>query len=75
MAKYMVAMLQLLLEAQGRDFGTVDRELCFVVDVRIGERIGPAADHASRLRAIRGACRQISTLWPSITPKPSVLRR
>lgn len=75
MARYLVAMLQLLLENQGRDFGTVDRDLCFVADIRIPERVGPAPDHANRIRAIRGACRQIVTLWPSITPKPSVFIR
>jgi hypothetical protein len=31
--------------------------------VRLGERIGPADDHARRLRDIRAACRTISTLW------------
>lgn len=75
MARYMVAMLQLLLEDQGAQYGTVDRDLCFVADVRIGERIGPARDHANRLRGIRGACRQIATLWPNVTPKPSILRK
>ena len=75
MARYIVAMLQLLLEAQGRGLGTVDRDLCFVADVRLGEKIGPAGDHAVRLRTIRGACRQIANLWPTITPRPSVLRR
>jgi hypothetical protein len=75
MARYIVAMLQLLLEAQGRGLGTVDRDLCFVADVRLGEKIGPAADHAVRLRTIRGACRQIATLWPTITPRSSVLKR
>jgi hypothetical protein len=75
MARYMVAMLQLLLEDQGAGLGRVERDLCFVADVRIGERVGPAPDHANRLRAIRGACRQIATLWPSIEPKQSVLAR
>ena len=75
MARYIVAMLQLLLEANSRVVGPVDRELCFVADVRLGEKIGPAADHAIRLRTIRGACRQIAKLWPSITPRPSVLKR
>lgn len=52
--------------------GTPDRDLCFVADVRLGERIGPAADHAVRLRDIRGACRQIAGLWPGIQAKPSL---
>lgn len=75
MGWYLVAMLQLLIEAQGNNFGTVDRDLCFVADVRLGERIGPAEDRAKRIRAIRGACRQIAALWPTITPKPSVLAK
>lgn len=75
MARYMVAMLQMLLEAQGGALGVADRELCFVADIRLGERIGPAPDHAVRLRAIRGACSQIATLWPTIKPRPSILKR
>ena len=75
MGWYLVAMLQLLLEAQGKSFGRVDRDLCFVADVRLGARIGAAEDHTKRIRAIKGACRQIAALWPTITPKPSVFAK
>jgi hypothetical protein len=75
MARYMVAMLQMLLEAQDGALGLPDRDLCFVADIRIGERIGPASDHAARLRAIRGACRQIAQLWPGIAPRSGVLKK
>lgn len=75
MARYMVAMLQLLLEGQEGRLGIPDRDLCFVADVRLGERIGPAADHTARLRAIRAACAQIAGLWPNIVPKPSLLKK
>lgn len=75
MAAYMVAMLQLLLEAQKGSLGKPCKELCFVADIRIGERIGPANDHVKRLRAIHGACRQIATLWPTIPPRPSVFAK
>jgi hypothetical protein len=75
MGKYLVALLQLVLEAQGRDLGTVDRHLCFVADVRLGERIGPALDHAVRLSAIYGACRQIASLWPDIKPRPALWQK
>lgn len=75
MARYMVAMLQMLLEAQDEVPGIPDRDLCFVADLRIGERIGPAPDHTSRLNAIRGACRQIVKLWPTIEPRPYILKK
>ncbi len=75
MARYMVAMLQLLLEAQEGRYGFPDRQLCFVADVRLGERIGPAEDHSVRLRQIHGACDQIARLWPTIEPRPSILRK
>lgn len=75
MARYMVAMLHLLLDAQDGAYGTPDRDLCFVADVRLGERVGPAPDHTVRLRDIRGACEQIATLWPSIQPKPSLFKK
>src|SRR5262249_12704225 len=75
MGHYLVALLQLLLEAQNGRFGIPDRHLCFVADVRLGERIGPAPDHTARLRAVRGACRQIVALWPRIVAKTSILRK
>jgi hypothetical protein len=75
MGWYLVAMLQLLIDSQGGSLGKPDRDLCFVADVRLGERIGPAEDHTKRIRAIKGACRQIGALWPTIKPKPSVLAK
>jgi hypothetical protein len=75
MARYLVAMQQLLLDAQNGALGIPDRELCFVGDVRLGERIGAAPDHAVRLRDIRGACQQISKLWTSVTPKPALFKK
>jgi hypothetical protein len=75
MARYMVAMLQMLLEAQGGRLGVPDRNLCFVADVRLPERVGPASDHSDRLKHIRGACDQIARLWPTIEPRPSILKK
>lgn len=75
MARYMVAMQQLLLDAQNGALGTPDRDLCFVADVRLGERIGPAPDNAVRLRDIRGACRQIAGLWEAVSPKPGLFKK
>ena len=73
MARYLVAMLQMLLEAQKGAMGTPDRDLCFVADIRLGQRLGPADDHTVRLRRVRGACAQIVSLWPDIRPKPSIM--
>lgn len=75
LGRYMVALLQLLLDAQKGKLGTPDRDLCFVADVRLGERIGPATDHAVRLRDIQGACAQIGKLWPGIEPKPGLFKK
>ncbi|TAK47795.1 MAG: hypothetical protein EPO23_09710 [Xanthobacteraceae bacterium] len=75
MARYMIAMLQLLLDDQDGTLGIPDRNLCFVADVRLAERIGPAADHAVRIRDIRGACTQISKLWASVAPKPGLFEK
>jgi hypothetical protein len=41
-AGHMVAMLLMLPEAQDGKLGIPDRDLRFVADVRLGERIGPA---------------------------------
>jgi hypothetical protein len=75
LGRYLIALLQLLLQAQKGQYGTPDPQLSFVADVRLGERIGPALDHAVRVRDIRGACQQIAKLWPSIQPKPSLLKK
>jgi hypothetical protein len=75
MARYLVALMQLLLDAQEGKYGIPDRELCFVADVRLAERIGPAADHAVRLRDIRGACEQIAKLWAGIEAKPALWKK
>ena len=75
MARYLVAMQHILLDAQKGALGVTERQLCFVADVRLGERIGPAPDHAVRLRDIRGACKQIGNLWASVTPKPALFKK
>jgi hypothetical protein len=75
MARYLVALMQILLEAQDGAFGTVDRDLLFVSDIRLGETIGAASDHTARLRSIRAACRQIRVIWPSIRAKPALYQK
>lgn len=75
MGRYLVAIQHMLLDAQGGSIGTPDRDLCFVADIRLGERIGPAVDHAVRVRDIRAACAQIRRLWPTVTAKPGLLRK
>jgi hypothetical protein len=75
MARYLIAMLQLLLDAQKGRLGTPERDLCFVADVRLGERIGPASDHTRRLRAIEGACKHIATIWPTVEPKSYLFKK
>jgi hypothetical protein len=73
LAWYIIAMLEMLLGRHVGELGKVDRGLCFVADIRLGERIGPASDHAARLRAINAACGQISRLWSTIQPRSSIL--
>lgn len=75
MARYLIALLQMLLDRQNGALGIPARELCFVADVRLGERIGPAADHTRRMRAIEGACEQITKLWPTVEPKPRLFKK
>lgn len=75
MARYMVAMLEMLLNQNPAYRGRVDRELIYVSDVRIGERIGAGADHSARLGDIEAACKQIAGLWSGITPRPSIFRK
>lgn len=74
LARYLVSEMVLLLEAQNGEIGIPDRDLCFVADVRLGERIGIAPDHAIRVRDIRGACQQIAKLWSAIQPKPALFK-
>lgn len=74
MARYMVALLFMLLENHP-ELGQADRTLCFVADIRLGERIGMPTDYLARIRAIRSACRQIAQLWDGITPRKSVMKK
>jgi hypothetical protein len=75
MARYLVALMQILLETQDGSLGTFDRDSSFIADLRLGEQIGPAPDHTARLRAIRAACQQVREIWPSIKAKPALYRK
>ncbi len=76
MARYMLAMAQLMMERQGQTFGQFDRDRSFVADIRLGERIEfSSGDHMARVRAINAACKQIGQLWAGIEPRKSVIRK
>lgn len=76
MAKYMLAMAQMLMESHGKGLGEFDRTLSFVADIRLGERIVfSTSDHASRVKQIKAACKQISRLWAGIEPRASALMK
>jgi len=72
MARYMLALLELVLRGRPEFSGNVDRSLLFVSDVRLGERVSPGSDHTARLRDIEAACRQVAAQWDSIPPRPSI---
>lgn len=74
LGRYIVAMMQMLLEGRP-DLGVVDRDLLFVADLRLKERIGPASDHAARLKSIRAGCDQIRRLWGTLEPKASIRKK
>lgn len=75
MARYMVAMQELLLVRQEPYRGRVDRNMIFVSDVRLGELIGAGPDHTARLGDITSACRQIASQWDSVQPRPSIFKK
>lgn len=76
MARYMLAMVQMLFEGPAENVGAFSRELSFIADIRMGERIDfSTSDHAARVRAVKAACRQIATLWGDIEPRKSVLAK
>jgi hypothetical protein len=75
MARYMIVLMHLLLDEQGREYGVPTRDLSFVADVRLGETIGCPLDFAARVRAIRAVCRQIDQLWDGIRPRPSLFKK
>jgi hypothetical protein len=72
LAAYLAAMMQMLLEREAREGEVVDRGLIFVADVRLGERIGAAGDHAARIKSITAACGQVRRLWATIEPRPAI---
>jgi hypothetical protein len=73
--RYLVVMLQMLLDAQNDTYGPPDRNLFFVADIRLGETIWAPGDRMARVRTIRAACAQIANLWPTIAPRSSVLKK
>lgn len=73
--RYLIALQEVLLNAQDEWRGRVDRDLIFVSDVRLGERIGAGADHTARMREVEAACRQIRTLWGDVKPKASIFEK
>lgn len=76
LARYMLAMAEMAMGELEGQFGKFSRELSFVADIRLGERIDfSTSDHSARVRAIRAACKQIKQLWPGITPRSSALAR
>lgn len=76
MGRYMLALAQMVIEKYASDLGQFDRELSFVGDIRMKERISfSTSDHAARVRSIKAACRQISALWDGIEPRKSVLAK
>jgi hypothetical protein len=76
MARYMLAMVQMLFEERAETLGEFDRDASFVGDIRLGESIHfSTTDHAARVRAIKAACRQVHTLWDGIEPRPSALAK
>ena len=75
MARYMVAMMELLLNDQEGFRGRVDRSLIFVSDVRLGEKVGPGPDHTARIGDTSSACAQIAKLWDGVKPRPSIFKK
>ncbi|MGQ3016331.1 hypothetical protein [Phenylobacterium sp.] len=75
MARYLVAMLEMLLNSQPAFRGRVDRSLIFVSDVRLGEKIGAGPGHDGLLRDIEAGCRQVVSLWSDVKPRPSILKK
>jgi len=73
MGRYLVAMLEVLLAAQPEMRARLDRDLIFVSDIRLGERIGAGGDHTSRIRDIEAACQQVAALWDGVKPRPAIM--
>lgn len=76
MARYMLAMAEMMFSEYPSGLGEMDRETSIVADIRLGERIPfSSSDHAARVRAIKAACRQIKSLWDDIEPRKSILAK
>lgn len=75
MARYLVAMLEMTLRVHPEYAAKLDRDLLFVSDVRIGERIGAGSDHSARLKDIDAACAQVAAIWPNVKPRPSIYKK
>jgi hypothetical protein len=76
MARYMLAMVQMMFEERADTLGDFDRDATFVADIRMSESIRfSTADYAARVRAIKAACRQVYALWDDIEPRNSALAK
>lgn len=76
MGRYMLAIAHMMVDETDRDIGAFDRDLSFVADIRMQERISfSTSDHAARVRAIKAACKQICSLWDDIEPRKSVMAK
>ncbi len=76
MGRYMLAIAHMMIDDTDRNVGAFDRDLSFVADIRMQERIGfSSSDHAARVRAIKAACKQICSLWGDIEPRKSVIAK
>jgi hypothetical protein len=73
--RYLIAMMDLLLNENPEWPGKVDRDLIFVSDVRLGEKITAAPDHAARINDIHAGCKQIANIWHTIQPRPGILKK
>lgn len=73
MARYMLALAELLVKENEELGGTFDQKNSFVADLRLGERINfSTKERAARIRSLHAACRQISRQWDAIEPRSSV---
>ncbi len=67
-SNYVASLIWLATSTYLKDHGTVDRSLCYTVDLFAKKAINAPSSYKTRVKNLEAACSEISALWDSIEP-------
>lgn len=69
-AAYVATLTWMSAERHLAGFGTVDRGLCFSVDLFARSVVAAPSSYKTRAKDLGAACAEIAALWSAVTPPP-----